>query len=211
MISELLTPLTNFLLNIVGKLDYLGIFLLMTIESSFIPFPSEIIIIPAGVLVQQGEMNLSLVLLAGILGSLAGALINYFIALHLGRKIVNKLVGKYGKVLLIDNKKISKVDNYFHKHGEITTFTGRLIPGIRQLVSIPAGFTKMNLFKFSLFTSLGAGIWVLILILIGYFLGDNTEVLKQNMNQITLIILISVFVLVIIYMLFRKIINGHQK
>jgi len=204
MISELLLSLTNFLLNTIGTLDYIGIFLLMVIESSFIPFPSEVVIIPAGVLIQQGKMNLFLVLSVGILGSLVGALINYFLAFHLGRKIVDKLIKHYGKIFLLDNKKISKVDHYFNKHGEITTFTGRLIPGIRQLVSIPAGFTKMNLYRFSLFTSLGAGIWIFILILVGYFLGDNVEVIKQNMNQITWIILIAVAILILIYIFLRK-------
>lgn len=199
MIFDLLSQVINYILLIIGKAGYFGIFLGMTIESSFFPFPSELIMIPAGYLVAQGEMSFFIVLLAGILGSIAGALINYFLALFIGRRTIDLLVDKYGKFILISKENIQKSEEYFKKHGEITTFIGRLIPGIRQLISIPAGFSKMNLSRFILFTSLGAGIWSLILILIGYFLGANPLLISENKTIITFFILLFSFLVIWIY------------
>jgi len=205
MLIELFHQLTAILLSIINELGYLGIFIGMTIESSFFPFPSEIILIPAGVLVAKGEMTFILVFLAGLLGSLSGALINFFLALYLGRTTVDFLISKYGKVLFINKEKLKKTDNYFKKHGDITTFIGRLIPMIRQLISLPAGFSRMNLFKFCLFTSLGAGLWTAILIYIGYFFGNNSVWLNENLNILTLILLLFSLIVVIIYILRNKI------
>jgi len=201
MITDYISLLAEFLIQTIGKLDYLGIFILMTIESSFIPFPSEIILIPAGVLIHQGEMSLLFVFLAGLLGSLAGALINYFLALYLGRGATNKLILKYGKILFISDDKIKKAEDYFKKYGDITTFTGRLIPVIRQLISLPAGFSKMNLPRFIFFTSLGAGIWVLVLIFVGIMFGENYEAVMQN---IVLVILVILALILILYFFFKR-------
>tara|TARA_B100000315_G_scaffold254813_1_gene296673 strand:+ start:194 stop:790 length:597 start_codon:yes stop_codon:yes gene_type:complete len=194
----------NFLLEFFLSVGYLGIFIGMVIESSFLPFPSEIILIPAGALAAQGKMNFGLILFVGLLGSLAGALINYFIALHLGRPVFEKLILKYGKFFFLTEKKLRKTDVYFEKHGEITTFIGRLIPGIRQLISLPAGFAKMNFSKFVLFTSLGAGIWALILICIGYLFGNNIELITKNITAISLILLVFSLVVLIFYVSRRK-------
>jgi membrane protein DedA with SNARE-associated domain len=199
-----LEQLTTFLVSTIGSLGYLGIFILMLIESSFIPFPSEVILIPAGFLVSQGEFSFSIVLIMAILGSLAGALINYGIGITLGRKAVEKLVNKYGKIFFISNDSIEKSESYFHKHGEITTFLGRLIPGIRQLISVPAGFSKMNLARFSLYTSLGAGIWSLILIIIGFVFGENLDLINSNLNLITLITLTIIIAIIISYIFLKK-------
>ena len=152
-------------------------------------------------LIAKGEMVFSLVFFAGLLGSLTGALINFFIALSLGRRAVAFFVDKYGKFLFITKEKIRKSDNYFKKHGEVTTFVGRLIPGVRQLISLPAGFSKMNLFKFSLFTALGAGLWTASLIYIGYFFGNNVELVKRN---IMLILLFFSLIVIIIYLLLKR-------
>ena len=212
MISELFHQAVEFLVNAMGSLDYFGIFILMTIESSFIPFPSEVILIPAGVLIQRGEMSFLFVFLAGVLGSMAGALINYFLAYYLGRKATNKLVSKYGKVFFINQEKLEKADRFFAKHGEITTFVGRLIPVIRQLISLPAGFSKIYLSKFSFYTILGAGIWSLILILLGYFFGENQALIEQNSTLLTLILICFSLIVILSYLLIQKNKNpSHRK
>lgn len=204
MILELYHTILDNLLLTIFSLGYFGIFFLMTIESSFIPMPSEIILIPAGILIAQNQMSFSLVLIAAILGSLFGAFINYFLALYLGRKTINKLIKKYGKIFFINEEKIKKSETFFEKHGSITTFVGRLIPVIRQLISIPAGFSKMNLAKFSFYTSIGAGIWSFILIYIGIVIGNNQDLISQNISTITLITLICCVILVISYILIQK-------
>ncbi len=201
---EIFYNLIEALIAVIKELGYLGIFIGMTIESSFIPFPSEIILIPAGALVAKGEMAFLFVFLAGLFGSLAGALINFFLALLLGRTAVDFLVSKYGKILFINKEKLKKSDDYFRKYGEITTFIGRLIPVIRQLISLPAGFSRMNIFRFCLFTSLGAGIWALILIYIGYIFGNNADVIQRNIDSITIILLLFSSIILIIYILWIK-------
>lgn len=183
---------------------YLGIFLLMVIESSFIPFPSEVVMIPAGVLVARGELSFFLVMVAGTLGSFVGALVNYFLALVLGRKLVNALVTKYGKFVFISEKKILKTEKFFAGHGEITTFIGRLIPVIRQLISLPAGFARMSLFKFSFFTALGAGIWSFILVFIGVFYGENQGLVNGMLTNITLWVMVFVVIMIVGYVSLRK-------
>ncbi|SRR3989339_301507 len=204
MIGELINQSASVIISIIHQLGYFGIFLGMTIESSFFPFPSEIIMIPAGALIAKGQMSFLIVLFAGILGSIAGALINYFLALFLGRTAVDLLLDKYGKILFLSKNNLQKSDEFFQKNGEVTTFIGRLIPGVRQLISLPAGFSKMKLPKFIFFTSLGAGIWSLILILLGYFLGDNSELIQQNMNLITWILGAVVLIILLIYILVRR-------
>ncbi len=201
MTFEILAEFTNALLEIASALGYFGVFFLMVIESSFIPFPSEVVLIPAGALVARGEMSFSLVLFFSILGSIIGALLNYFLAMFLGRNLIDKLIKKYGKVFLIDSSKLKKVDSFFVRHGEITTFTGRLIPVVRQLISLPAGFAKMDLPKFIAFTAIGAGIWSAILIYLGYALGSNLTLIKGNLSSLTFIVFILVLLILIIYLL----------
>lgn len=196
MIRELAADLVD----LIFEWGYLGIFLLMTIESSFIPFPSEIVLIPAGYLASKGDMNMGMIMLSALGGSMAGAFINYFLALFLGRKILKK----YGKYFFISEDALGKMDRYFQKHGHISTFIGRLVPGIRQLISIPAGLARMNLAVFSTYTALGAGIWALILVMLGYFIGENQELIESYLKQITIGVLMALVLLASWYIYYQK-------
>ena len=181
-------------------MGYWGIFLLMFLESTFFPFPSEIIMIPAGYLAYKGEMNIYAVVLVGILGSVGGALFNYYLAMHFGRKFILK----YGKYFFIKEETLDKLEVFFVKHGELSTFNGRLIPGIRQLISLPAGLARMNIWRFSLYSALGAGIWVVVLVTLGYLLGSNEELISEYLKTATVIALISVVLITIFYVVRHK-------
>src|SRR5512147_2332750 len=170
-----MNELVTWLVLTIGALGYPGIFLLMAMESSVIPIPSELVMPPAGYLAQQGQMNALIAILCGTFGSLVGAYVNYFAARHLGRP----LVLKYGKYVWISEEKFSRVESFFLKHGEISTFIGRLLPVVRHLISLPAGLSGMNHLRFSLYTLLGAGIWVSVLTWIGYFIGENQELIMR--------------------------------
>jgi membrane protein DedA with SNARE-associated domain len=200
----MLAEFASWLVTVIGSFGYTGILILMAIESSFIPFPSEAVLIPAGYLIQQGKMSFYLVFTLAIIGSLIGAYVNYFLALWLGRKASEATINKYGKFFLLSKKNLDKADIYFKKHGEITTFIGRLIPVIRQLISLPAGFAKMNLTKFTFYTALGAGIWSLVLIYIGYAFGQNQELIQQNLQMFTILALLFCGITIVAYLIFRK-------
>jgi membrane protein DedA with SNARE-associated domain len=204
MVVEIFSGIVEYLIGLASSMGYFGVFLLMAVESSFIPFPSELILIPAGVLIQRGEMVLSLVFISALLGSVIGALINYYLALHLGRRVVNKLVMKYGKIFFISSDSILKSEKYFSNHGEITTFVGRLIPAVRQLISIPAGFSRMGVGKFVFYTALGAGLWSGILIYIGYLFGENMELIEQNLGFVTQVVIFFSLVVILAYILLRR-------
>ena len=192
---ESLHAAIDFIVATVGGWGYPGIFLMMALESSFFPFPSEVVMIPAGYLAYRGEMNLPLAILAGIAGSLAGALFNYWLALRLGRPFL----ARYGKYVLVREHTLQRMEDFFARHGHISTFTGRLIPAVRQYISLPAGLARMNLFTFSLYTALGAGIWVAILALLGYFIGHNEAALKEYLRLITAALLAGIVILVVLY------------
>ncbi|TBR79476.1 DedA family protein [Campylobacter novaezeelandiae] len=185
----------QFIVDTASSWGYLGIIILMTLESSFIPFPSEVVMIPAGYLAHKGELNLFLCILSGVFGSVLGALINYYICFFWGKKFVLK----FGKYFGINEKKFSKFEEFFLKYGEISTFICRLLPGIRQYVSMPAGLSKMKLLNFVFFTALGSAIWVSILALLGYFIGENEELIKTYLSQILVFIIIFCFIFVFIY------------
>jgi len=201
----------NWLLNTISEIGYIGITLLMTIESSFIPFPSEVVIPPAAYLAQQGQMNIFLVIIAGIIGSLLGALINYYLAYTLGRKFVYFLASrKFAKFLLINQKKLDRAENYFLEYGNVSTFLGRFIPAVRQLISIPAGFSKMNLRNFIFYTCLGSGIWVIILAGLGYLFGSNKDLVAEYYNYISLFFII-LFLILIAGIVIRKRIKKNEQ
>lgn len=187
--------IAQFITNTIFEMGYLGVFLLMLIESSFIPFPSEIVLVPAGYLASKGEMDISLILFASLMGSISGALINYFGALYVGRRFLLR----FGRYFFISNETLNKMELFFVKHGAISTFTGRLIPGIRQLISIPAGLSRMNLKVFIFYTSLGAMIWSIILVALGYIIGENQELINLYLSQIVTITLICVAIITALY------------
>lgn len=156
-------------------LNYWTITLLMAIESSFIPFPSEVVVPPAAYKAAgaASELNVVLVVLFASLGAILGSLINYAIAFFLGRPIIYKFANsRIGHMCLLDEEKVKTAENYFNRHGAVATFTGRLIPAVRQLISLPAGLARMGLGKFVLFTALGAGIWNAVLASLGYYLAS---------------------------------------
>ena len=166
-IIHFINEIIHFIVDTVGSLGYVGIFLMMFLESSFFPFPSEVAMIPAGYLVYKGSMNMGWALLAGALGSLAGALFNYVLALYFGRAFLLR----FGKYFFFTEKTMIKMEQFFTRHGEVSTFLGRLIPVVRQYISLPAGLAKMNLWKFSFYTTFGAFIWITILAIFGYYVG----------------------------------------
>lgn len=195
----------QWLVDTIGSLGYPGIVALMFLESSFFPFPSEVVIPPAGFLVSTGRMDMWLVITCGIGGSLLGALFNYALALWLGRP----LLLKYGKYMFLPPARFEKVSAMFNDHGEITTFTCRLIPGIRQYISFPAGVARMNLFRFCLYTSLGAGIWVVILAYIGLMVGNNMELVRRYSHQAVMGIAAALTIVIITYIFLH--LKKHSK
>ncbi len=193
--------LITWLVNTIGALGYPGIFLLMAMESSVIPIPSELVMPPAGYLAQQGQMHIWVAIFLGTLGSLVGAYANYFAAHYLGRP----LVLKYGKYVWITEEKFAKVEQYFKDHGEISTFIGRLLPVVRHLISLPAGLAGMNHVKFSLYTLAGAGMWVTILTYIGYFIGSERELIMQYSHQALIGVVIMSAAIIYFY------VRNHRK
>lgn len=185
----------QWLLATIGAMGYPGIFLLMAMESSVIPIPSELVMPPAGYLAQRGEMNALFAVLCGTVGSLAGAYANYFAAHYLGRP----LLLKYGRYVWITEEKFAKVEAFFHKHGEISTFIGRLLPVIRHLISLPAGLAGMKHGRFVLYTLLGAGLWCSVLTGIGWFIGENQELILRYSHRAVAWVVVFSLALVAVY------------
>ncbi len=192
---DMLHQIAGWLVHTVGQWGYIGIIALMFLESSFFPFPSEIVVPPAAYLAANGEMNLGLVILSGVMGSLLGAVFNYGLALRFGRPFFVK----YGRYLLVSPQSLDKAEVFFARHGEFSTFIGRLLPGIRQYISLPAGLAKMNIWAFSIATALGAGIWVIVLAGAGYWFGRNEDMVLENLHRITIITVAFCVVSIVIY------------
>lgn len=181
-----------------ANLNYFTVALLMAIESTFLPLPSEIVIPFAAYKAGQGDLNVFLVVLFGTTGALCGSLINYTLAYYLGRPIVYSFAeSRIGKMFLLSKEKVEHAENYFLKNGKSSTFIGRLVPGIRHLISIPAGLAKMNLRDFMLYTFIGAGIWNIILAVIGYYLYEMREQIFPYIAHI-LVVIGLIFVLYLI-------------
>ena len=191
-------------------LHYWVITLLMAIESSFIPFPSEVVVPPAAYLAASGgELNVFIVVLCATLGAIIGALVNYFLALFLGRPLVYRFANsRWGHICLIDEEKVRIAEKYFDKHGAIGTFVGRLVPAVRQLISIPAGISRMSLPRFILYTTLGAGLWNSILAAIGYYLASVVpyEELDSKVAEYSVYLKIAMLALgasVVVYLIYK--------
>lgn len=176
-------------------MGYSGIMILMFIESTFIPLPSELVIPPAGYLIARGQMSWAGVIAAGTTGSVLGALFNYAVAVYLGRPFILK----YGKYFGVSQRHFIKGEDFFLKHGNISTFVGRLILGVRHYISFPAGLCRMKVSRFCFYTTLGAGMWVCILAYIGYFVGNNKEKILQVSRQWSLYIIAGCVLLIVIY------------
>lgn len=202
--------LVEYFKDILESLDYFWVFILMTIESSFIPFPSEVVVIPAAFMASEGTLSLPLVILFASLGGLMGAAINYVLSLTLGRKVIYSFAdSKWGHLCLLDGEKVKKAEEFFVKHGVMATLIGRLIPAVRQLISIPAGLSKMNFVKFAIFTFIGAGFWNIVLALIGVaFHGvmDKQTLIDnvQHYSHEVLYCLIGIAVLVVGYLVYKN-------
>ena len=190
----------NWLIDAIGTMGYPGIMFLMFIESTFIPLPSELVIPPAGYLISQKQMSWTGVIASGTVGSVLGALLNYAIAVFLGRPFILK----YGKYFGVSQKHFEKGEEFFLKHGHISTFIGRLILGVRHYISFPAGLCKMNLLEFSFFTAFGAGVWVWILAYIGYFVGNNKERIMEASRQWSVYIITACALLIVLYILWHR-------
>ncbi len=180
----MLDSLVNWLVQTIGHMGYPGIVGLMFLESSFFPFPSEVVVPPAGFLAAKGQMSLVLVIASGILGSLFGALFNYWLSLHYGRPFFLR----WGRYFFVNEKSLDRADRFFADHGHISTFVGRLLPVIRQYISLPAGLARMNIPLFILYTSLGSGIWVVVLALVGFWLGGDEAGMATAIHRITLLL-----------------------
>lgn len=202
--------LENLFSDALNNLDYFWVTFLMMIESSFIPFPSEVVVIPAAFMAAEGTMSLPLVVLFATIGGLLGATINYVLSYTLGRKVIYAFAGsKFGHLCLMSGEKVAYAEEYFRKRGVLATLIGRLIPAVRQLISIPAGLSKMNFGKFAFFTFLGAGAWNMVLAGLGYaFHGvmnkDELIAKVQHYSHEFLLILIILFVAFVAYMIYKN-------
>lgn len=170
----------HWLVELIETLGYPGVFIMSALESTFMPIPSEATLIPAGYLIHQGKMDGTIVFILAVAGTMAGSLTNYFIAKACGRY----LLVKYGRYFFMNEEKLEKMEQYFMRHGSISIFLGRLVFGVRHFISFPAGLANMNLVKFSVYTGLGGAIWTAILLVLGYMIGDNQELVKSLMPEI---------------------------
>lgn len=202
MVLSFISVITNFLVSTIGSLGYTGIFILMAIESTIFPLPSELVLIPAGVLAHRGEMSILLIIISGALGSLAGALLCYWLAKRFGREYIERAIITKGKILFLNEHSIQKADNYFKEHGEITIFLSRLLPVVRHLISFPAGFANMNLIRFSAYTLIGATFWSIILVYFGYAFGSALA--EQNMSLITILLVAFCIIIGLLYYLMKR-------
>jgi len=206
----------NWITSLLGNLNYGTILLLMLLESTVIPVPSELVVAPAAYHAAGGHLNVVLVVLFATIGADIGASINYFVALYVGRPVIYSFANsKWGKMCLLNQEKVEKSERYFDDHGIVATLTGRLIPGIRHLISLPAGLARMNYWKFLLYTTIGAGCWHAILAAMGWYLHavvpeDQLETTIAEYNHYIVAAILALVVLLIGYFVIKKKLNKNQ-
>lgn len=204
--------IATFVVEKVWDWGYTGIYLMMTIESSFIPFPSEVAMIPAWYLASLWQMNIYLAFLAWTLWALTGAIINYFIWIKLWWPVIKAIIHKYGKYIFLSSDHYDKAEIFFQKHGSITTFNGRFIPAVRQLISIPAWVFKMNFIKFIIYTWVWAWIWNIILLTIWYIAWENKELISEYSKEAVIgTIILIILVSIIYYFTNKHFLNNTKK
>ena len=191
----MIETIIHWIVEIVEAMGYPGVFIMAALESTFMPIPSEATLIPAGYLIHEGTWNGPLVFVLAVAGTLAGSLANYFLAKTCGRYVLIK----YGRFMFMSEEKMKKVEAYFYSHGPISIFLGRLMFGVRHFISFPAGLAKMDLVKFSLYTSLGGAIWTFILLALGYALGNNQELVKSLVPEIKIACIVIVAIVALGY------------
>lgn len=206
----------NWISTLLGNLNYGTILLLMLLESTVIPVPSELVVAPAAYHAASGQLNVVLVVLFATIGADLGASINYFVALYVGRPVIYKFANsKWGKMCLLNQKKVEKSEQYFDNHGVVATLTGRLIPGIRHLISIPAGLARMTYWKFLLYTTIGAGLWHAILAAMGWYLAtivpeDQLEDTIKEYNHYIVIVILALVALAILYFVIKHVVKNKN-
>jgi len=207
----------SFITTLLNNLNYPTILLLMLLESTVIPVPSELVVAPAAYHAAGGHLDVFLVILFATIGADLGASINYFVALYVGRPVIYKFANsKWGKMCLLNEEKVQKSERYFDDHGIVATLTGRLIPGIRHLISLPAGLARMNYWKFLLYTTIGAGVWHSILAAMGWYLHsfireDELEATIERYNHYIVLGIVAIVALVIVYFVAKRKLKKKQQ
>lgn len=200
----------NIISSWLNNLNYGTILLLMLLESTVVPVPSELVVAPAAYHAASGNLNVLLVVLFATIGADIGASINYFVALYVGRPVIYSFAkSRFGRMCLLNVEKVKHSESYFDSHGVVATLTGRLIPGIRHLISIPAGLSRMNYWKFLLYTTIGAGCWHIVLALLGWYLHsivpeDQLDDTIKQYNHYIVATIIAVVLIGVLYLIFKK-------
>ncbi|MDX2083069.1 MAG: DedA family protein [Rickettsiales bacterium] len=197
---EIFNSSVNFLINFIDQVGYLGIFIGMFLESTAFPIPSELVMIPAGFAVAEGKMNLALLIIVGVLGNLIGAIFSFYLAEFAGRAVLFRI----GKYLFIKPETIIKVEDYFTRHGPISVFIGRMLPGVRHFISLPAGIAKMNFKLFCLYTTFGSLIWTSILVFLGFEIGKNRQLINQYIHIIIILCCVFCALLASLYYFYNR-------
>ncbi|MGN0215590.1 MAG: DedA family protein [Prevotella sp.] len=206
----------NWITSLLSNLNYGTVYLLMLLESTVVPVPSELVVAPAAYHSAAGHLNIWLVVLFATLGAMTGATINYLAGYYLGRPIIYKFANsRMGHLCLLNQSKVEKSEKYFDDHGMVATITGRLIPGIRHLISIPAGLAKMNYWKFLLYTTIGAGAWHAILAVLGWYLHDivpeeqlNDKILEYG--EYIKVVICLIVAIALVYFIIRYLVRRHK-